>query len=482
MYVNIRRAVKVSGKNDKEVLKNYKRRVNRLILTSKRQENRQAIQEFKRQKEIKRQERNRARIERNKINNWLMLDNAATIYPSIREENWDFVYRVSVVFKDKVNPDILQKAVDDIMPRFPSFSVKLKSGFFWNYFEVQDGTIKVEKERQFPCQKFAKDAKYMVRVLYFERRIAVECFHAIADGRSSLKFLNSIIKRYIELLGVKISGEEGCLNYKDKPQREELQDSFFEYCDKSNKLAHKEVSAYRIRGTNEDSGVVNSTIGIMSVSQLKDLAKQENCKLFEYLIAVLAYSIWKRARNPQKPVKISVPIDLRRFFETDTLRNFSAYLNVEIPPASSYQLQDIIEIVKREFCKITKERMQSFINSNVAMQKNIFIKIVPLVIKNPIIRLCFKVWGESYQTLSVSNLGSVSVPKEFAEYIDLYECNLGRPKYNSKSVGLISYGDKMVWTFSSKIKENTTEKDFFKLLAQLGADIEIDSNRRDLYE
>ena len=84
--------------------------------------------------------------------------------------------------------------------------------------------------------------------------------------------------------------------------------------------------------------------------------------------------------------------------------------------------------------------------------------------------------------MAVSNIGVNKVPQEFKQYVDRFEINLGRPKYNAKSLGLIAYDDKLVCTFSSKIKENTTEKDFYTGLARRGVNITIESNRRDLYE
>ena len=422
-------------------------------------------------------------IKRNTISTWLTLDNAATIYPSIREEKWDFVFRLSAVLNELVDINTLQQAVDDITPRFPSFFVKLKKGFFWNYFETQEKRLLVEKEDKFPCSRFSgQKNKHIIRVLVYNHRISVECFHAIADGKSVLKFLNSLLKRYFELQGTKLSSSIGCLDYLDKPRREELADSFFEFEDDSKKLKHKEKKAYYIKGTEEEYGVINSTIGIMSVGKVKQIAKDYNAKLFEFIIANLAFVIAKRAKTTDCPVKISVPIDLRQFFESESLRNFAGYINIEVPCRKYESVTEVLPYVQSAMEEITKDRMQSFINSNVAMQKNFFIKVIPLFIKNFFIKLFFKAWGESYQTLALSNLGMVKVPEEFGGLVDYYEFNVGRPKYNAKSAGLISFGDKLVFTMSSKIKENTTERDFFVQLAKLGAEVTINTNRRDLYE
>ena len=466
-------------KREKSAVKKCDKAVKDITQSAKDEKKKQllAIKQQRSSQKIKNEEWGR-------LGNWLTLDNAGIIYPSIREENWDFVYRVSVLLKKPVDKALLQQAVKDITPRFPSFFVKLKTGFFWTYFEEHSDLLVIEEEKDFPCSRFKKgSASHLIRVLYYKNRISVECFHALADGRSALKLLNSLVKHYMELQGMEFSSEIGCLNYLDKPKPEEISDSFSDYVDDSKKLKHKEVKAYRIKGSQEDFGVVNSTIAQISVTQLKQVAKQHNCKMFELILAVLGFAIWKRApKKTKQPIKISVPVDLRQFFESESLRNFSGYLNVEIPIKKEYKLEEIIDIVKNEMAKIDKPRMQGFINSNVAIKSNFFIKIIPLFIKNFFINMFFKIWGEGYQTLAVSNLGLNKVPEEFEQSVERFEFNVGRPKYNAKSMGLISFGDKLVCTISSKIKENATEKDFITILSSLGLDITIESNRRDLYE
>lgn len=475
------------GRKEKErqVFEEFNNEVNELLKTAKKfkKEKNRAV---KRQiREHSKLERMRVKRDRGNIANWFTLDNAGIIYPSIREENWDFVFRVSALMKSPIDKEILQKTIDDIQPRFPSFFISLKSGFFWNYFEENRRQLIVEEEKDFPCSKFTrKGSEHLIRVLYYKNRISLECFHAIADGRSALKLLNAIVKHYIELCGVKFSNDTTTFNYLDKPRREELADSFGEYCNKLKKIKHKEVDAYKIKGTEEEFGVVNSTIGVMSVSQVKEVAKRHDAKLFEFILASLAEGVINRAKHEgktKKPVKISIPVDLRQFFESESLRNFSGYLNIELP-VKDYNFNELIEVIRAELKKITKDYMQGFINSNASMRKNYFIKIVPLFIKNFVIRMCFKAWGETYQTLAVSNIGVNCVPEEFCKYVERFEFNLGRPKYNAKSIGLIAYGDKLVCTFSSKIKENATEKDFFTGLARRGVELTIETNRRDLYE
>lgn len=66
---------------------------------------------------------------------WRRLDNTAKIFPVIANEQMSQVFRISVTLKEPVDPDILQQALEDILPHIRNFRVKLRRGLFWYYFE-----------------------------------------------------------------------------------------------------------------------------------------------------------------------------------------------------------------------------------------------------------------------------------------------------------------------------------------------------------
>ena len=187
-----------------------------------------------------------------------------------------------------------------------------------------------------------------------------------------------------------------------------------------------------------------------------------------------------RIRKSKKPVKISVPIDLRKFFPSKSVRNFSSYINVPFED-DDLTLERAVEIVKGEFAKINKEFLQLNINSNVSLQENLFIKIMPIAIKNVFLSLAFNVLGEKLQTCAFSSFGVIKTPPEFAELVERYEVNLGRSKHNSIAMSAITFQNTLCLTLSSKLSENTTERDFIRFLSAQGLSIKVESNRRDEY-
>lgn len=421
-------------------------------------------------------------VNRGRIANWFRLDNAAMIYPAARGRDWNFVFRISAVMKEKVNIELLQKTVDEVLPRFPSFNVSLKSGFFWNYFEPNFNKLTIQPEKDFPCKPFDiyNTHKHLIRILYTDYRISFECFHALADGRGGLFFFNSLLARYLINLGEKVPDSDYYANSKDLPTSGELEDSFLKNYTKEKCKRPKEQPAFKIKGTLLPSNVVNSTTFVMSASQIRDIAKSKGLKIGAFLAAVVGFAVSKENVDNKKPVRISVPIDLRDCYNSSTLRNFSSYINIEFP-MKNFSFDEALEISKTAINSINKDFLQSNINSNVSLQKNPFIKAFPLFIKAPIMKMCFNYMGENYQTLALSNIGKVALPEVFSNHIERLEVNLGKSKHNEKSIGIVAFEDKLVMTISSKINENVTECNIANILVGLGADVIVESNRRDLY-
>ena len=135
------------------------------------------------------------------IPSWIKLDNAATIYPSTLSKKYASMFRMTIVLKEKIDKYYLEKALNNIMKRFPTFSYKLKVGLFWCYFKHIDGIPPIEEDYKNPMLRinFRKNKHFMFRVRYFNKRIAIEYFHALTDGRGGMTFLLTLANEYLRL-------------------------------------------------------------------------------------------------------------------------------------------------------------------------------------------------------------------------------------------------------------------------------------------
>ena len=66
---------------------------------------------------------------------WDRLDNTAHLFPVIAGESMSNVYRISVTLTELVDRELLQQALDMVLPKFDGFNLRLRQGVFWYYFE-----------------------------------------------------------------------------------------------------------------------------------------------------------------------------------------------------------------------------------------------------------------------------------------------------------------------------------------------------------
>ncbi|MBQ0125330.1 MAG: alpha/beta hydrolase fold domain-containing protein, partial [Clostridiales bacterium] len=182
---------------------------------------------------------------------WMGLDNAGKIYPAARRRTWTNMYRVSATLCDRIDPDVLQSALDVTVRRFPSIAVRVRTGAFWYYLEEVAKAPKVEPDNCYPLTHFPFSyiSRCAIRVLYYENRLAVELFHGLTDGSGAMVFLKALTAEYItQKYGENIPYEKGVLSRLDIPHEDELEDSFPKYSGDVAK-SRSEKDAYHLPGT-----------------------------------------------------------------------------------------------------------------------------------------------------------------------------------------------------------------------------------------
>ena len=160
---------------------------------------------------------------------WYRLDTAALIFPAIAGRDWCNAFRVSATLTEDIDPELLQRATEDMRKRFPSFFVTLRKGFFWYYLEESSRPVTVRGDYAYPLTFMSSRElrENCLRVLYYKNRIAAEFFHSLTDGHGGSIFLCSLTAHYLELkYGIDIPPEGFVCDISKPPSDEELEDSF----------------------------------------------------------------------------------------------------------------------------------------------------------------------------------------------------------------------------------------------------------------
>lgn len=408
---------------------------------------------------------------------WFRLDNAALIYPALARDS-NAIFRLSAFMNEKVDPLMLQQALNDVVLRFPTVTSSLKAGLFWWYLDAPTTPLLIEEQTSFPCRPLRLDhRRSMIRVSYFNHEIAIEFFHSATDGTGGIKFLNCLIAAYLTRKGVTITDRTNCPHPKDKPRFEEIQDAF-QFVKTKEKLPPPEkVKAMHMKGRPLPKNGLLYYKFVCDSCSLKNAAKKYDASVTQFMAAAILRSIHLQAQDSlnkyKKPIRLSVPINLRKIYGKMTLRNFSSYFYVEYTGGTFAQL---VESVKKQFeQKVTRDYVQSNINYNTGSQESPFIRAVPLPLKNIVLKAVYNNLGYRQNSASFSNLGVVEAPKEFADHVARYDFSFGRTFCEPIGVTIASYNGFATVNCSSVIADTQFERHLLDCLLDNGVNLVIES-------
>ncbi len=420
---------------------------------------------------------------------WMKLDNTGKIYPASRTARWNNIFRISATLTEDVEKDVLQSALDVTVRRFPSIAVRIHRGVFWYYLEEIPKAPKISEEKSYPLVRMPFDdiRHCAFRVIVYKRRIACEFFHAVTDGNGALVFLKTLIAEYLtQRYGTVIPNTHGVLDRLEYPKEEEYTDLYPRHKAPVGR-SRQESDAYRIGGTPEPDFFCHVTTFIMSSDELLELAHDYGVTLTALIAAVFTKAAMglQRLDTPsvrrQKEIKILLPCDLRRIFGESTLRNFALYVTPGIDPRlGEYSVREIADIISHKMAlELTEKNMSAMIYTNVKDEENMLLRLAPLFLKNIVMKLFFVLFGEKKSTLSLSNLGRVTLPDEMAGYVERFDFTLGTQSSAPYNAGMVSYDGNLNLNVIRNIKEPRLEMALYRILRdECKVHVKVESNER----
>lgn len=411
---------------------------------------------------------------------WYRLDNAAKIYPVTQTGAWTPMFRFTAVMRSDIDPDKLQAALDAVSPRFPTFMVCLKTGMFWYYLEQLDRPVIIEHDALNPCAPIQRGDP-LFRIRYYANRLSLEMHHVVTDGGGAMVFFKTLLAQYLREQGHEVPCTHGILDIGVSAAAEEIQDSFPKFSKMRVLSTRSESKAYHISGTRLPLGLMRVTTGEMDVSQALGRAHSYGATLTEFMVALLiqaAYRLQLAEGRPQYPVKVSVPIDLRKYYPTATIRNFSQYLNPGIDPQyGEFTFEEILSQVHHYMrLNVTEKNLNARISKNVSDERNPVIRMVPLFIKKAAMFIAYMKCGESTFTMPFSNLGRIMLPEIMYEHIERIDFILHTARFNVFEAGASTLNGRLSVSLSSLIAQSHMERLFFTSLVKQGIKVKIESN------
>ena len=159
------------------------------------------------------------------------------------------------------------------------------------------------------------------------------------------------------------------------------------------------------------------------------------------------------------PISLSIPVNLRNYYPSESLRNF--FNNVELThyPSDKDSFQSIATQLDRMLKEtLTPEKIKLHMNHFLSLQKNAAIRAVPLFLKQPGLKFLTK-QSDKHVSAVVSNLGIMKIPEQLSQYIDYYSAFCSS---ENTFVTTTSYKDKLVLGITNPYVNTGVVKEFIR--------------------
>jgi len=415
---------------------------------------------------------------------WFPLDYAARVHSLTISKNWMSIFRLSFSLKQDIVPELLQTAMTFTIKRFPLFSTTIKRGFFWHYIDSSQQRYRVEPETDIPCSpiKVSRADSPSLRVIYYRNRISIECFHILTDGLGGMIFLKTLVVEYLNLLGKTIPPDKTFFNINDRADESELENGYA----KAERMLQDSQNIDLLQ--TPELPAITPALAIegklsrikpyrilhleMKSKALKQLSENKGVKVTTLILGFLIAACMKTTGKKSGTIKIQVPVNMRPYYNSNTIANFTQYCIIKIKKQDAPDFDSILREAEAQLIRGTSADVlnQAMMRSNQLANR---LKWVPLFIKRSAFRLVFRTISDRVYTTSLSNLGVVRLPEELSNQVDKIQCLLGAPTINRESCTLISYGDTTSLSITKVTRASAFEDNLAKIITEHGLKIYI---------
>lgn len=403
--------------------------------------------------------------------NWYKVDNVAKVFLATHSERDTRTLRVCCTLNEDIEPEILEEALDRTIKMRSLFQVRIRRGVFWNYIEPTTIKPVVREEYDRPCPVlYGRNREGLLHysVTYYHKRINLEVFHALTDGSGALDFLNVLVLNYLKIkypdrfTGIDI-GAEG-----SEAEREE--DSFEKFHSNKGKMPLITRKAYHIRGFKLPYNQLQFFELSMPAEAVVNRAKSMGVGVSGLLGASLMMAIYQDMPLIKRklPVTISMPVNLRNYYPSETLRNFFNSISVSHTFTGEETIEELaVEYEQKLKISLEPESVKLQMDHYQKLERRVFIRMVPLALKQPVVKYFSKMDSKRVSAV-VSNMGVVKLPESMQEYVEGYSALCS---HNELFITVLSYKERMYIGITSGYRNTGVIKNFVRSLSKNGIDI-----------
>lgn len=411
---------------------------------------------------------------------YMRLDNSANIYPMLVNKQNQNLFRIAAELKEDINKVALSQAVNLVLPRFRCLTMKLMRGFFWYYLQDNDAPFVIEEESDVMLKNIGLNTinGYNFRMGVYRNRISLEFYHVVCDGSGALELLKSILHAYFMITHRPLPSDT-IRTFDSTPTAGESEDGFGK---NYKRLPLKDLKikslqgkkAFLIQGEYFSYGKTITRL-VCNSHDILATARAHNTTVTALVTAIFGQALIDVYGSDNPDAQIMMPINLRKVFNSCTLRNFSLFSRVGLPFDKT--LDDHIELIRQSLKRdMDKNLLENQIATSVRPSKMLPFRLMPLFLKRMIFVISNNFFGKGKRTATISNMGVVKMPEEYYEYVDNITFQVNSNKNTPMNIAMGSFGEKTTICFTSAIKECAIVEAYAKRLCALGLSVSADSN------
>ena len=178
------------------------------------------------------------------------------------------------------------------------------------------------------------------------------------------------------------------------------------------------------------------------------------------------------ALERSRAVSVSLPVNLRNYYDSGTARNFFNSVRVSWVFTGDETLESLAQTFDFKLRRaLRQENVMARMNGYEKLEHIPAVKPVPLFIKNAVVN-SFNRMEASKVTVTLSNMGRIPVQQELRPYIKGF-CAFCSSA--SLFTTVCSYGDDLVLGTTSAYRGTAVLKNFYRILADEGLRVTLEA-------
>lgn len=411
---------------------------------------------------------------------WYPVDDGAKIYPLTIKRNWMQMFRLSMYLHEDIEPSLLQLAMTFTIKRFPFFATTVKKGFFWHYLDgtKQRYTIIAEKTR--PCSpiNISVYGTPPFRIIYYKNRVSLEGFHILTDGTGATAFLMTLIAEYLRIkTGVDIPCTVHVRSIWDEPSEEESSNDFhLAEEDKNGSAGFSDKGALQLNGKMTRIRPHQVIHFDLEADKLHALAKQKGSTVNTLMLAFLILAS-KECTTGDGRMHFQVPVNMRKFFDTKTLRNFSMFCVLRYMRKDIPSFDELLVDISTQFTqKASREELNRMLKHSASLVHAL--RYVPLYLKWPVAKLIYGVIGDRVFTNTLSNLGVLRLPEEMKPFVLKMDAVLGAAVSNRVTCTMVTCNNVATFTITKMTDDSSFENAMLRQFKEFGLNVKLHGSEK----